>query len=188
MSKRFPVPSYSCEQYKNMEWDAPVLLSAEEQSRRIAAAEAGSADAWGCFAVDAPEAFYDRFKLRGAHRHVRMCVLPARDVTVVGRSHAWAIQQALLVDTLDAARCHVLHDWKTPRPMNTRLGPDNGVTLRGAVVYAVCAHRHGDHWIVNRTLTARADGAEEGGVDLLSASDDDVNDFHACNLSFRWRR
>ena len=187
MSKRFPIPAFSCEQYKNMEWTAPAPLPADEQARRIAAAAAGSADAFGCFPVDAPDAFYERFRLRGPHRHVRMCLLPAREVTAVGRSHAWAIQQALLVDSLDAAKCSVLHQWTTPRPMNTRLGPDRGVTLAGGVVYAVCAHSYGDHWIVNRTLTARADGMHESGYDLLSASDDDVNDFHACNLSFRWR-
>jgi len=187
MSKRFPIPAFSCEQYKNMEWAAPELLPAQEQARRIAAAKAGGAEAFGCHAVDAPEAFYDRFKLRGAHRHVRMCLLPAREVTVVGRSHAWAIQRALLVDSLDAAGCSVLHEWTTPRPMNTRLGPDHGVTLPGGVVYAVCSHGYGDHWIVNRTLAAPAAGAEGHGYDLLSASDDDVNDFHACNLAFRWR-
>ncbi len=188
MSKRFPIPAFSYEQFKNMEWAAPALLSADEQARLIAAARAGAADAYGCYAVDAPEAFYDRFKLRGAHRHVRMCLLPAGEVTLVGRSHAWAVQQALLVDSLDAARCSVLHEWTTPRPMNTRLGPDLGVTLPGGVVYAVCSHRYADHWIVNRTLTAPAHGTDRNGYDLLSASDDDVNDFHACNLSFRWPR
>jgi hypothetical protein len=188
MSKRFPIPAYSYEQYKNMEWAAPALLSAEEQARLVAAAAAGSADAYGCYAVGAPEAFYDRFKLRGAHRHVRMCLLPATAVSVVGRSHAWAVQQALLVDSLDATGASVLHEWTTPRPMNTRLGPDLGVTLPGGIVYAVCSHRYADHWIVNRTLTASATSADADGFDLLSASDDDVNDFHACNLSFRWPR
>ena len=184
MSKRFPIPAFAYEQYKNREWAAPGLLSTEEQNRLKLAAKAGDASAYGCHAIDAGTDFYDRFKLRGPHRHVRMCLLPERPVSVVGRSHAWAIQGALLVDSVDAARCNVLHEWTTPRPMNTRLGPENGVTLPGGAVYVVCSHRYADHWIVNRTLVAGTPGGN--GFDLLSASDDDINDFHACNLSLRW--
>jgi len=53
MSKRFPIPAFAYEQYKNMEWAAPALLSAEEQTRRAAAAKSGSEDAYGCYPVDA---------------------------------------------------------------------------------------------------------------------------------------
>ena len=184
MSKRFPIPAFEYEQHKNMEWVPPLLLSAAEQARLQLAAKAGDERALGCHAIDAAPAFYDRFDLRGPHRHVRMCLLPEREVSVVGRSHAWAIQGALLVDSVDAERCNVLHEWKTPRPMNTRLGPENGVTLPGGAVYVVCSHRYADYWIVNRTLVAGAAG--RNGFDVLSAADDDINDFHACNLSFSW--
>ena len=66
-------------------------------------------------------------------------------------------------------------------------GAGEGLNI-GVVVYAVCSHRYADHWIINRTLTAPAAGTGANGYDLLCASDDDVNDFHACNLSFRWPR
>jgi hypothetical protein len=188
MSKRFPIPAVDYEQFKNMEWAPPALLAPAAQAQLLRAAEAGEAGAFGCHAVAADDAFYDRFRLRGAHRHVRMCLLPKGEVSVVGRSHAWAIQGALIVDSLDAASCTVLHEWKTPRPMNTRLGPDDGVTLPGGVVYAVCSHRYADYWIVNRTLVAGAPSPGGEGFQLLSASDDDINYFHACNLAFSWRR
>jgi len=185
MSKRFPIPEFDYEPYKNLEWSAPELLSDAEQARLKQAAAAGDQKAFGSYPVAAGEAFYDRFKLRGEYRHVRMFLLPAREVRVTGRSRAWAIQQALFVDSLDPKGCRVLHEWRTPRPINTRLGPDEGVTLDVPALYVVCSHGYADYWIVNRTLSVAA--ADGSGFDVLSASADDVNDFHACNLSFRWR-
>ena len=129
MSKRFPIPKFDRDAYKNMEWAPPRLLSADEQQKLVAAARAGDPSVVGSYAVDAGEAFYDRFKIRGPHRHVVMCVLPPGKARLVGRSWAWFIQRALLVDSLDAAKARVLHDWTTPRPMNTRLGPEDGVEV-----------------------------------------------------------
>jgi hypothetical protein len=184
MGKRFPIPAFEYERFKNMDWSPPTLLSAAEQQAKLAAARSGNREALGAYAVAAETGFYERFKLRGPHQHAMMCVLPKSDVTLVGRSHAWAIQQALIVDSLDPEGAKVLYEWKTPRPMNTRLGPDNGVVLRADVVYAVCSHRYADYWIVNRTLVDRS--AAPSGFSVISAYDDDVNDFHACNLSFTW--
>ena len=115
-----------------------------------------------------------------------MCLLPPQEIRLVGRSHAWSIQQALVVDSLDSQRSNVIYDWKTPRPMNTRLGPDEGVTFIGKLLYVVCSHRYSDYWIVNRTLIADNNRQGRKGFGILSASDDDINDFHACNLSFSW--
>jgi hypothetical protein len=115
-----------------------------------------------------------------------MCLLPRKEVRLTGRSWAWPIQCAVVVDSLDAANAKVLQEWKTPRPMNTRLGPDNGVALDGGVVYAVFGHRYSDHWISNRTRGDTRGVANGKGFDVVSASDEDNQDFHACNLSFRW--
>lgn len=186
MSKRFPIPEFDRDQYKNMEWKPPKLLSPEEQAKVIEAAKAGNADVFGSYAVEADEAFYDRFKLQGPHRHAVMCVLPRKEVKLVGRSWAWPIQRAVVVDSLDAANAKVLQEWKTPRPMNTRLGPDGGVRLEGGVVYAVLGNRYSDHWIANRTLNDTKGVASGKGFNVVSASDDDNHDFHACNLSFSW--
>jgi hypothetical protein len=186
MSKRFPVPSFAYERFKNMDWARPPILSAQEQTSLAHKHGANGAENGGAYHVDASEAFYDRYRLRGEQRHVVMCVLPKRDVLLVGRSHAWAIQQALIVDSLDPDKSQVLYQWKTPRPMNTRLGPDNGVTFAGQTVYVVCAHRYADYWIVNRTAVDPQPMDDRTGFTIISATDDDINDFHACNLSFSW--
>lgn len=188
MSKRFPIPEFDRDQFKNLEWTPPAFLSKEDQDRLIAAQKAGDAQVCGGYPIQADDAFYDHFSIRGEHRHAILCVLPDRPVTVVGRSFAWYKQRALMVDSLDPTRATVLHDWRTPRPMNTRLGPENGVTLPGGILYVVCAHRYADHWIGNRTLIdnewTNAPGGH--GFRILSSSDDRMNDFHHCNLSFSW--
>lgn len=185
MSKRFPIPAFDYEPHKNLEWAAPSPLPADEQDRLKRAARAGDASAYGSYPIAAGDDFYERFRLRGPHRHVRMCMLPDREVRLVGRSHAWFIQGALVVDSI-AADCNVLHEWKTPRPMNTRLGPENGVALPGGPVYVVCSHRYSDYWIVNRTLAGGPFTPDATGFSVLSTSDDGANDFHDCNLYFSW--
>ena len=185
MSKRFPIPKFDRDAYKNMEWQPPRKVGAEEQAKLIAAARGGDASVLGCYAVDADDAFYERFAIRGPNRHVTLCLLPPGGARLVGRSWAWYTQRALLVDSLDPAKARVLHDWTTPRPMNTRLGPDAGVEVEGGVVYAVFGHRYADHWIPNRVMQD-ARGADGRGYTVVSNSDDTNNDFHACNLAFSW--
>lgn len=186
MSKRFPIPAFEYAQYKNMDWAEPKFVSKEEQTDLIRAAYSGAAAAFGCHPVQAGPAFYDRFKLRGRHAHALMCLLPAKEIRLLGRSHAWSIQQALVVDSLDPPGSNVVYEWKTPRPMNTRLGPDAGVTFAGKPLYVVCSHRYSDYWIVNRTRVDETNPGGQKGFTVLSASDDDINDFHACNLTFSW--
>ncbi len=187
MSKRFPIPPFNYERYKNMEWTPPQYRDAKDQARLLDAALSGESKAYGAYPVQADAAFYERFRLRGEHRHAMMCVLPQREIALIGRSHAWAIQQALIVDSLDAERAKVLFGWKTPRPMNTRLGPDKGASSPGGVLYVVCSHRYADYWIVNRTLVDSEGFAGASGFGVLSASDDAINDFHACNVWFHWQ-
>ncbi len=186
MSKRFPIPAFDYQQFKNLDWKEPQYVNAKEQARLLDSAKSGDGGAFGGVPVQADAVFYERFKLRGEHRHAVMCLLPRREVKLIGRSHAWAIQQALIVDSLDAARSNVLYEWKTPRPMNTRLGPDTGVTVPGGTLYVICSHRYADYWIVNRTLVDSKGFSGESGFGVLSASEDDINDFHACNLWFNW--
>ena len=187
MSKRFPIPTFEYEQFKNLDWKRPAYVDPREQARLVYAAQTGDEGAYGAYPVQGDAAFYDRFKLRGPHQHAIMCVLPKQqEVQIIGRSHAWFIQQALIVDSLDAANAKVLYEWKTPRPMNTRLGPDDGVRTSGGVYYVICSRQYSDYWIVNRTLVDVRGFGGKRGVGVLSASDDDINDFHACNVWFCW--
>jgi hypothetical protein len=185
MSKRFPIPEFDRDQYKNMEWSAPKLLSRSEQERLIAAARKGDEKAYGCYPVEADAALYDRFGLTGENRHAVMCLVPPHGVQLTGRSWAWEIQRALVVNSIDPERSSVLHEWKTPRPMNTRLGPDGGVSLEAGVAFVLFGHKYGDHWIANRTLADRRPAGAKG-FSVISSSSDSANDFHACNLSFSW--
>ena len=185
MSKRFPVPEFDRDHYKNMEWKPPKLLTAEEHRSLLERARKGDAAVIGTYAVHADESFYDKFRIKGDHRHAILCITPPGRINLVGRSWAWYIQRALIVDSLDPAKATVLHDWTTPRPMNTRLGPENGVEVEGGVLYVIFGHRYSDYWISNRTLQdSRAKTAK--GFSVVSNSDEANNDFHACNLSFSW--
>ncbi len=185
MSKRFPIPEFERDRYKDMAWSEPKLLTKEEQARVLERVRAGDEGAYGSYPVQADAALFERFRMTGPHRHALMCVMPARGVTLTGRSWAWEIQRAVVLDSLDPERARVLQEWTTPRPMNTRLGPDTGVPLEGGVVYVLFGHRYGDHWIANRTL-AEPPAAGSKAFSVLSAAAEGNNDFHACNLSFHW--
>ena len=79
MSKRFPIPAFDYERFKNMEWAPPKLLSPAEQEQKIGAARSGQG--FGGYPVAADPKFYERFKLRGPNQHAVMCLLPKRDRT-----------------------------------------------------------------------------------------------------------
>jgi hypothetical protein len=185
MSKRFPVPEFDRFRYKNLPWSAPALLdSVAARSGRLGA---GAQRAPSAVAVALDDEFCARFRLQGPHRHAVMCVTPASDVSLVGRSYAWPIQRALIVTSLAADRATVLADWTTPRPMNTRLGPEQGIVVSGGEFYIVCAHSYGDHWIFNRTLIETAlDATDRCELRVASATEEDNNDFHACNVTATW--
>ncbi len=186
MSKRFPIPEFDRDAFKNRAWSAPVLLDAAGQQRLRDAAKRGETGACGGHAIAVDAALAAKYKFEGAHLHALYCVLPPAPVQLVGRSWAWPIQRALVLDGSAAATAQVLADWTTPRPMNTRLGPDNGITLPGGPVVVLLGHRVGERWIANRTLVS-GDGSTAGkGFSVISACGED-NDFHACNLTFSWR-
>ncbi|MGI9305224.1 MAG: hypothetical protein ACR2RB_21340 [Gammaproteobacteria bacterium] len=187
MAKRFPVPEFEHAGLKDREWSAPSYLTAAKQAELIAARQAGDSSAYGAYAVQASEALYDKFKITGDHRHAVMCLLPDSNARLTGRSHAWAIQRVWILDSLEAGSCKVLHDWKTPRPMNTRLGPQDGVPVEISVVYALFGHMYADRWIGNRTICENDwSPASGGGFRVLSCHDEEINDFHHAVLQFEW--
>ncbi len=185
--KRFPVPEFDRDQFKDMEWAAPATLSRDEIDGLIERRKSGDATAHGCYPVMPDDALFDRLKVQGEQRHAVLCVLPDREVTILGRSYAWFLQKAWILDSLDAGAAKAVAEWTTPRPMNLRLGPTDGFIHPGGILYAVTAHAYGDHWIGNRTILQNGLGAGGQECRILSASMDDKNDFHDCNLSFTWK-
>ncbi|MEE8216878.1 MAG: hypothetical protein V3S77_08935 [Acidiferrobacterales bacterium] len=187
-AKRFPIPDFNHEEFKNMEWTPPAYLSQDQTNKLIERQKAGDTSVYGCYPVQASEELYAAFSVLGAHRHAVMCVMPDKEVKLLGRSYAWRIQRALVLDSLDPGVAKVLFSWKTPRPMNIKLGPTDGVSMDGGIVYAICGHAIGSNWVGNRTILQHngQGSSTEHGLTILSSSEDDINDFHECNLYFRW--
>ena len=186
---RFPVPDFDYEALKALNWTAPDFLEAEEIAARIADREAGDVKAIGCSAIGAPQTLFEKFQVQGDHCHVVMCTTPTADVRILGRSYAWWNQRVLILDSIDPDKAKVLYDWRTPRPMNTRLGPENGVNVAGGVHYVISCHLFDDYWIANRTITDNKWNEDKttSGFRILGASKDDANEFCECCLSFTWK-
>jgi hypothetical protein len=182
MWQRFPIPEFDRDPFKDRDWRAPDYLSESEAAEKIAAG------AHGAYPVLPGEDFFAKLEVRGERRHALLCVLPETEVHILGRSYAWPIQRAWIVDSPNPGKLKVVADWKTPRPMNNRLGPDDGIIHGGGTVYLVTATGHGDHWIGNRTIVDNAwDGGGAGdGFRVLSSASEDSRDFHDCNVSFAW--
>ncbi len=185
--KRFPVPEFDHVALKNMSWTPPEYLEPAEVQRLVSARLKGDTEALGAYPVMLDDSLFERLRIRGEHPPAVQCLLPARS-TVMGRSNAGPVQQAGIVSSPQPQSLDIIAQWKTPRPMNTRLGPEDGIELAEKVVYALSGHRYGDHWIGNRSIIQsdwRGAGAANGFA-ILSASADDANNFHDCNLYFSW--
>ena len=186
--KRFPVPEFDHNEFKDKSYAAPTRLSLVEADALLAKFRMGGIELRGGHVVMPAEALFERFQVKGEYRHVVMCLLPPGPVHLLGRSWAWKIQRALILDSLDAGSAKVLHDWKTPRPINTRLGPDDGVTLSADVCYAISGNKYADHWLGNRSIidTGWSPGAERQGFRILGGGEPDMDDFHHTYLAFDW--
>ena len=187
MAKRFPIPEFDHNELKSLDWTAPELLEHEAAVRIAKAAGDGDTSVHGAYPVAASDAFLESLSVRGDHRHALLCVMPAIGVRVLGRSHAWKIQRAVAAPDLDGPPSRLLFDWKTPRPMNTRLGPGEGIDSPATVMYIVLMHHYSDHWVANRTIADNEwNGASGNGFRVLSCDNDDSADFHASVISFDW--
>jgi hypothetical protein len=185
--KRFPIPEFDHNQFKEMRYVSPATLSLDQANALVTKY---TADQSGGHVVMPAEELFDRFQIRGEHRHAVMCLLPSLPVHLLGRSWAWKIQRALILDSLDPGSAKVLYDWKTPRPINTRLGPDEGETFLGTVCYVITANKFADHWLGNRSILDMewdAAGVGRKGFRILGSSEPDTNDFHDTYLAFDWQ-
>jgi hypothetical protein len=187
--KRFPVPEFNHNEFKEMTYAPAAALSPSDAAALEAKCRAGSPDLYGGHVVMPAEPLFERFDIRGEFRHAVMCLLPPSPVHLLGRSWAWKIQRALILDSLDPERATVLHEWKTPRPMNTRLGPDEGVTMAGGTYYVITANKFADHWLGNRSIIdpGWSPGAGRKGFRILGSSDPEIPDFHHTYLAFDWQ-
>ena len=187
MAKRFPIPEFDHDELKSLAWTAPELLDLEAAAQIVEAAGNGDTSAYGAYPVAASDAFLDSLSVRGDRRHAMLCVMPAAGVTMFGRSYAWKIQRAMVAAGVDGPSTGLLLDWKTPRPMNTRLGPEMGVAAPVAAVYLVLAHRYSDYWVANRTIADDEWTSPSGnGFRVLSADNEEYDDFHSSVVSFYW--
>jgi hypothetical protein len=185
---RFAVPEFDYAEFMGMDWSPPALKSADEAAA-MAEARAGGDDAdLGCHPVALPDDFVAAYDLRGEFVHGLLCLLPDDGAHILGRSQGWYTQRALVVDSLDAGSDTAVIDWKTPRPVNVRLGPEDGVNIPNTAIYVVTAHGFADYWIGNRTIVDSGWTGDDGsqGFRVLSSALDDRNDFYDCNLTISW--
>ena len=187
MAKRFPIPEFDHDELKSLDWTAPELLDLEAAERIVEAAGSGDTSVYGAYPIAVSEAFLDSLAVRGDHRHAVLCVMPATGVTMLGRSYAWKIQRAMAATAVDGPSTGLLVDWKTPRPMNTRLGPGEGTASPAAAMYVVLVHRFSDYWVANRTIADNEwTGPSGNGFRVLSGDSDEYDDFHSSVVSFYW--
>ncbi len=174
-AKRFPVPEFNRHSLKDMDWTAPEIKSGPDQSEHA------------CVGVNADSALYEQFSFVGDHLMAVACSLPDTTVSISGNSFAWPIQRAVILDSLNAENCQVIADWKTPRPMNTRLGPDGGITVNASQVFVLIGNQYADHWVANRIMLDNDWVSESGnGYRILSSSETEINDFHDVVIYFDW--
>lgn len=186
--KRFPVPEFDADPFKDMEYTAPEPISPSDAAALGEKAASGDAGAIGAHVVMPDEALFEKYDIKGDDRHAVFCALPSGSVHLLGRSWAWRIQRALILDSLDAGSANVLYDWRTPRPMNTRLGPEDGVTLTSGSCVVITGNKFADHWLSNRSIVENDWQPEDAanGFRILAGSDDELDDFHDSYLAFTW--
>jgi len=190
-AKRFPLAEFDYENLKDLSWSEPSFLAddgIDEQITRVSTDGNGSPR---CFSVNASDSFFDRFNISGKFRHAVLCVTPDKEISLIGRSHAWKKQRLLIVDSLNSKECNVLIDWKTGRPMSTRLGPKNGTTIQGGAWYVIFSHIISDRFVGNRSILnidshPTGESGYGDGFSVLSSSESEFNDFHDCNLYATW--
>ena len=187
MTKRYPIPEFDHDELKSLRWTAPELLDREAAARIVEAAGDGDTSVHGAYPVAASDAFLGSLSVRGDHCHALLCVMPSAGVRMFGRSQAWNIQRAVAAAAVDGTAAQLLVDWKTPRPMNTRLGPAEGIASPAAAMYVVLVHQYSDHWVANRTIADNEWKSASGtGFRVLSCDNDEISDFHASVISFDW--
>jgi len=185
--KRFPVPEFDYRPLKGLNAAPPEPIAPEEATRIAEAAAGGDASVAGGYAVAPDPKLLERLELRGDHRVMVLCALPGAGAHLLARSMAWYNQRALVVDG-NGADAEILYNWRTPRTHNTRLGPEDGVTLDRAVLYLLSARIREDELRGNRILIDNdwTPGEGRAGFRVLAACDKGEDNFHDSYFELSW--
>lgn len=185
--KRFPVPAFDYRSLKQMTYDPPAPISGAEVARIVEAAAAGDRSVAGGYAVQPDADLLERLDFRGSHRDMIFCALPGPGAQLLGRSFAWYNQRAFILGR-NAADAETLYCWRTPRPNNTRFGPETGVTLDQSVIYILSGRIVSDHTRGNRVMIDRtwSPGADRQGFRIVAACDEGANGFHDACFELSW--
>ncbi|MGI9406885.1 MAG: hypothetical protein ACR2O4_11000 [Hyphomicrobiaceae bacterium] len=186
--KRFPVPEFDYRSLKGLTYAPPKAISSDDASRIVEAANASDASAAGGYAVEPDPALLERLSFAGDVRQMILCALPGDDRHLLARSNAWFNQQVFVLDA-NAEKGEILFDWQTPRPNNTRLGPEDGVALDRSVIYLLSGRVLDDHTRGNR-LIIDADwdpGDGRQGFRVLAGCDEGEDNFHDSYFELSWK-
>lgn len=185
--KRFPVPTFDHEPLKNMAYDPPAPIANEEAARIAEAASAGDRSVAGGYAVEPDSALLERLDFQGEHRSMILCALPGPGAHLLGRSYAWFNQRAFILDR-NAQDAETVYRWHTPRPMNTRFGPETGVTLDHAAIYILSGRILGNHTRANRVMIDPNWSPAKGrmGFRVAAACDEGDDHFHDSCFELSW--
>ena len=186
--KRFPVPAFDHGALKKMTYDPPSTVEGSEASRIVDAASSGDESVAGGYAVMADPALLESLSFKGDHRDMILCALPKAGTHLLARSYAWYNQRAFLLGSNEAG-AETIHSWRTPRPMNTRFGPEEGVTLDRNAVFILSGRILSDHTRGNRVMIDNDWTPGEGrqGFRVIAACDEGENDFHDACFEFSWQ-
>jgi hypothetical protein len=188
---RFPVPEFDSAALKKRAYDPSAPISGAEEARIVKAATAGDASVAGGYAVEPDAALLKRLNFKGEYRTMILCALPGPGAHLLARSYAWFNQRAFVLDR-NAADAETLYCWHTPRPMNTRFGPETGITLDRAVVYILSGRILSDHTQGNRVMIDRdwSPGGGRAGFRIAAACDEgggeDGADFRNSCFELSW--
>lgn len=176
-ANKFPVPEFDRYALKKLDWCAPEVSSD------------GPGAGCGSVVVANEPAYCEKFGCQGEKQQVVACALPENPVRISGNSFAWSIQRAVMPDSLEADTCNAIADRKTPRPMNTRLGPEDSISVTADNIYLLIGHQFANPWTGNRIMLDNDwTGSAGRGFRILSASENEINDFHDAVVYFQWNQ
>ncbi len=185
--KRFPIPEFDHRPLRGLTYTPPVPISKTEEDSLVATALSGDESGVGAYAVEPNADLLEKLSFNGDHRQMIMCIVPAGDCRLLGRSMAWYNQRAYVLDG-NSADAEIIHEWHTPRTHNTRLGPDDGVSLDRRVIYLLSGRILEDEDRGNRVMIDAdwSPGDGRAGYRILAGCDKGDDNFHDTCLMISW--